>query len=395
MNQPAGWYVDPFNREQERYWDGRVWTMHERPPGSMDQTPPPGVAATPVSDAGAQPPGALTVSGSEGAPAPAGLAGGMAADHRPHRRRTMWLSGIAAAVLVVGGAAGVGAYVVLGGHSTASASEAVDNAATQSLNAQSADMALDLQVSAGGMNEHVTGSGAFDFANHTGSMTLTIPTGSSQDTEQVLEDGSTVYVSMPSVTAALLPGKSWISADASAFTSGDTGLGSGFNGAEDPASVLHQLQSEGDAVTSLGPTTFDGSSVNEYSVTIPLSQLENSLGQLPAQERQLAAGFLPSTITEKIYIGDDGLLRALVVPISFSFAGQSLSETLQMTLSNYGTPVSVTPPPADQVATLQQFEAAAGSSGAGALGGLGNSGDSGGTGNTGNTGLLSNSGNTA
>ncbi len=405
MNQPAGWYPDPFNREQDRFWDGKVWTMHVHAPGAIEDAPPPGFGtAVPAmqrqamtgqgpgspssSPAGDVPPGVTTWS-------PA-----VAPTTAPTHRRAMVLSGIAAALLVVGGVVGVGAYVVFGDHGSAAASEAVAKAVTQSLHEQTADMSLDVQISATGMNEHITGSGAFDFTTHSGTVSVNVPAGNEQMTEQVIEDGSTVYVSMPSQVGQLLPGKGWISVDASTFASGDDGgLGSGFNGIENPSALLHQLQSQGDPVDSLGLTTYDGTSVNEYSVTIPLSQLDKDLGQLPADDRQLASGLLPSSITEKVYIDGNGLLRGILLPISFSLSGHTLTETVQMSYSNYGTPVSVTAPPASEVATLQQLEAAEGSTGGSGLGGLGsgNTGDTGAAGNTGNTGVFGsgNTGNTA
>jgi Protein of unknown function (DUF2510) len=376
MNQPAGWCADPFNREQERYWDGKVWTAHVRPTGAAYDAPPPGLetavptGTTTHGQASAIPAGGASPAVTAWSPAAHALPAS------PPHRRAMVLSAIATAVLVVGG---VGAYLVLGDHHSAAASEAIAKAVTQSLNEQTADMSLDVQISAAGMSEHVTGNGAFDFSARSGTITVNVPSGNEQITEQVIEDSSTVYVSIPSQFGQLLSGKSWVSVDASTFASGnDDGLGSGFNGIEDPAALLHQLQSQGDPVDSLGPTTYDSTSVSGYSVTIPLSQLEKDLGQLPADDRQLASGLLPSSITEKVYIDSNGLLRGVVVPISFSLAGHTLSETVQMSYSNYGTPVSVTAPPANEVVTLQQLEAAAGSSGGGGLGGLG-------TGNTGNT----------
>jgi hypothetical protein len=30
-NPSAGWYTDPTNKLQERYWDGAQWTTQERP----------------------------------------------------------------------------------------------------------------------------------------------------------------------------------------------------------------------------------------------------------------------------------------------------------------------------------------------------------------------------
>jgi hypothetical protein len=77
-------------------------------------------------------------------------------------------------------------------------------------------------------------------------------------------------------------------------------------------------------------------------------------------------------------VTSDNLLKAIDMPLSFSAAGQTASMDMTMSFSNYGTPVNVTPPPADEVTPL-------GALGSGGLG-LGNSGSTGGTGNTGNTG---------
>jgi hypothetical protein len=30
---PPGWYPDPTSTDQNRYWDGRMWTAHVAPPG--------------------------------------------------------------------------------------------------------------------------------------------------------------------------------------------------------------------------------------------------------------------------------------------------------------------------------------------------------------------------
>ncbi len=204
MNQPAGWCADPFNREQERYWDGKVWTAHVRPPGAAHDAPPPGFeTAVPTVTSTHRPgPAYATPAGGASPTATAWSPGAhaMPASAPPPHRRAMVLSAIAAAVLVVGG---VGAYLVLGDHGSAAGSEAIANAVTQSLSEQTADMSLDVQISAAGMNEHVTGNGAFDFTTHSGTITVNVPAGDEQISEQVIEDSSTVYVSMPSQFAAI------------------------------------------------------------------------------------------------------------------------------------------------------------------------------------------------
>lgn len=42
MTHPAGWYPDPSNQTQQRYWDGQAWSEHTQPAAPM---PPPGVPA--------------------------------------------------------------------------------------------------------------------------------------------------------------------------------------------------------------------------------------------------------------------------------------------------------------------------------------------------------------
>lgn len=35
MTHPAGWYPDPSNQTQQRYWDGQSWSEHTRPAAPM------------------------------------------------------------------------------------------------------------------------------------------------------------------------------------------------------------------------------------------------------------------------------------------------------------------------------------------------------------------------
>ncbi|RMH78760.1 MAG: DUF2510 domain-containing protein [Actinomyces sp.] len=41
MSQPAGWYPDPENLDQLRYWDGAAWTEHRAPAHHGTGTAPP------------------------------------------------------------------------------------------------------------------------------------------------------------------------------------------------------------------------------------------------------------------------------------------------------------------------------------------------------------------
>ena len=257
--------------------------------------------------------------------------------------------GIAAAALVLV-AGGVSTAVVLGGSGNASAQEAVATAAAQTMNSQSADMSMSIDVSILGMHENVSANGAMDFAHKVGTMTMTIPVNGQQYTEQEIIDGSTVYVNIGGLGGGLAPAKPWVSENV-----GQLGNSSGLN-TLDPTSMLQQLQTAGGTVTSLGQTTYDGTSVTEYAATLPASAMMGEIGKLPSSLQQGVSGLNLPDMHMNIYVTQDHLLKALSVPsYSVSFSGQTMSMDMTMVLSNYGIPVNVTPPPADQVEPLSQL----------------------------------------
>jgi hypothetical protein len=259
-------------------------------------------------------------------------------------------------------------------------------------------MSMTLHIAGLGQDESITGNGAFDFTNQSGTFSVNLPDGAGNHaTEQIIYDGKTVYVnvsnllgSLGGLAGGLTQGKQWVSVDTSQFGSGNAGaLGGGLATFGNPDAMLQQLRSEGGTVTSLGPTTYDGTAVTEYSVELPPSDIEKGLGELPSSVRHALSSVGPSSIEAKVYVAHGNLLKAIDLPLSFGLAGQTMYEDMTMVFSNFGTPVTVTPPPASEVTPFSQFAG-------GALGGsgLGNSGNTGGGlfGNSGNTGNSGNSG---
>jgi hypothetical protein len=162
----------------------------------------------------------------------------------------------------------------------------------------------------------------------------------------------------------------------------------------DATALLHQLQSVGGSVTSLGQTFYDGTAVTEYQTTLPASALESGMGALSTSVRSSLGLNLPD-MTIDVYVTQDDLLKALVVPTySFDIAGSTISVDMTLVFSNYGTVVNVTPPPADQVEPLPQCGCASGNSGSTGNTGNGSSGVFGNSGSTGNTGSSGVSGST-
>jgi hypothetical protein len=253
------------------------------------------------------------------------------------------------AVVVVLVVVAVGAYLAFGANSKAGASEQVSNAARHTLHKKSVNLSFSMKVATPGAttaagSSGFSGTGAFDFASGSGTISLTAVGGGSQGTEQLVFVGKTVYVSFPGVSV-FEPGKSWISADSTQLGSVSLGIGSGASAFEqllaNPAASVHELQSSGLAVTALGASTYDGTPVQGYRVVLTRSATHGVAG---------AQG------SEILYITSKHLLRAIVVPVTVTAPGGAFTETFTMAFSNYGAPVTATPPPVTQVVSFTQYE---------------------------------------
>jgi hypothetical protein len=402
VGQAAGWYGDPFFRGQERYWNGRVWTQGTREAegagaGTVRSTPTliltenPTSSSTSTEDGPADPadeaearleaafasagklahveddppaeeppPQSFAPLGAPVRPVVTKKAAPRRAKRKAARLSRHAKGGVATALVLVAGCAS--AAFLLVGSGNAAAQVAVANAAAQTMNSQSADMSLSIDVSMLGVHESVGALGAFDFANKTGTMTMTIPVNGQQLSEQEILDGSTIYVNVGNLSTGLAPSTPWVSEDVGQADNSGSGLNT-----MDPTAMLQQLQTSGGTVTSLGLTTYQGTSVTEYQATLPSSALMGEMGQLPSSAQQGDAGLNLPDMQMDIYVTQDNLLKALVLPsYSVSFSGQTMTMDMTLVLSNYGTPVTVTPPPADQTEPISQLG-----------GGLGNSGTTG------------------
>ncbi len=96
-----------------------------------------------------------------------------------------------------------------------------------------------------------------------------------------------------------------------------------------------------------GTETLDGVETTHYTATIDLAkvaQLQGAEGQ--AFVNRLNAAGAPTSIPLDVWIGnDDGLVHKLTVDEAL----QGVTVDLTLTISDYGTDVTVTAPPADQV----------------------------------------------
>ncbi len=272
---------------------------------------------------------------------------------KSHRRSL--IIAVAAVVIVL---AGLGAYLFLGRNTTkggggGGASNVVAAAAKATVHQKTAHVAIDVKVSTPGLGQiqGSSGVGDFDLAKNQGTLALSVPgVPPPGDEQQLVFDKKTVYVNLGSELSAVLPGKTWLSAEVLQMGSATQSVGTSLSGFErmvgNPSGSLRQLKGQGTKVVSLGNSTFDGTSVQGYTVTLSSEDVNRTADLVPA-----------SHTTETVYIAD-GLIKAIVIPTTQSIGGQLLNQNTFIVLSNYGAPVTVTTPPSSQVATIAQYQAA-------------------------------------
>ena len=215
-------------------------------------------------------------------------------------------------------------------------------------------------TSASPVSFSISGQGAFDFKNRVGQMALTIPAtqGSQGGAVQLRLIGTDLYFSAPQI-AALDGGKPWVHVDASRYeqrqgqSAGPLG---GFSDG-DPTHVLSMLEQMSGAVTVVGTANVDGVPTTEYQGTIDLtgsSSSKSSSGSGDAGSSTSSTVLSPA-IAQALGLTDipvdvwiDGAGRARRVQTSFAIFGLTIKA--QEGFGSFGAPVSVTAPPAGDVA---------------------------------------------
>ena len=174
---------------------------------------------------------------------------------------------------------------------------------------------------------------------------------------EVVTDGSDAYVKVGSLGSILgaTSDKSWIK------VSGHDGDGAATGtSVADGTEVLELLGQAGD-VTTVGTETVRGVDTTHYRGTLDVAA---ALGQLPADEQGKLSdrldqlGIDPKAISfpVDVWIGQDDLVRRVQLGVDGSTLpgspADAASGTVTIELYDFGAPVDITVPPADQVFTL-------------------------------------------
>ncbi len=256
-----------------------------------------------------------------------------------------------------------GAAAVVAGCGVQKTIDPVAAAATKTENAGGAKLAMTVGVTADGKTFNATANGVFDKDQGDLTMDLSDALGAaglqgadgSVELRYLEESGApVVYLNMPFLSSRLPTGQSWIRLD---LEKAGKSLGVDLNqlmgqAGQNPSDVLDMLRASG-SVQEVGTETVNGDSTTHYEATIDLAKAAGRLGDRAQQLVQnLIAQGAPSSIPVDVWIGDDGLVRKLTLDESLSAQGHSADVKLDLELSDYGTTVNVTAPPADQTLDL-------------------------------------------
>lgn len=269
---------------------------------------------------------------------------------RRNRRRALPVAALAATVAIAGGtyAATRGSdSTVDQARPAASVTQLVHGAASSVEQAKSSKFAMTMDMQFAGQSMQITGDGAFDYKSQAGDITMTIP---SAGTMRMVMEPGTLYMKMSGELAEGLPGgKPWLKIDLDKL-----GQMSGI----DLQSLMEQAQQQNPAenlkmltdaagITVVGHEKVRGTPTTHYAGQVTMADMAKFYkGQLADQLDQLGSRIAKQAIPVDVWIGDDGLPRRMAM--SFAVEG-TMTMKMQMDMFDFGTPVHVSPPPADQV----------------------------------------------
>ena len=252
---------------------------------------------------------------------------------------------------------------------SAADAQAVAAALARTQAAGSARIMTSSEVGTGEHNVPVNASGTVGFANKSADLTETLPGG--QGTGETRFVNGVLYERLPGdLVSRLSGGKPWISLDVAKLSQqGDGSLQQLMTDSPtDPTQMLGFLQGAG-SVTKDGQDTVGGVPTTHYTVLIDLDKAgaqQGSVGKHAIQALEAEIG--SHTMPAQVWIDNQGRLRKITMHETLSGAPASTTDdhgtdqensghvsfSFTATLSDFGVPVTVTAPPADQVADLTQ-----------------------------------------
>jgi hypothetical protein len=263
------------------------------------------------------------------------------------------------------------AVVALGDRGATVGPEAVAQAAERTGNVEGLRFSLTGQMNvpkAGSVS--FTGSGVSDLRNERGRVTMDMSDFAEQAaaagapvngdwTMEMVFDRRTLYMKW-ALLAPGLGGKSWMKLDLERLAEA-AGVDSGLLRAEqqqggDPAATLRYLRAVSEDVEELGTEEVRGAETTHYRTTVDLRRYPDLL---PPDRRELARRSIERIIEQtgndtmdvEVWVGEDELVRRVkwAQSIRSPAAGDAVEAAFTCDFYDFGTPVTVEPPPDEEV----------------------------------------------
>jgi hypothetical protein len=239
-----------------------------------------------------------------------------------------------------------------GGGGSASPS---DIAGAAKKTARSGSLEADFAISGAGLNGN--GSGVFNTGeSRSGQLTMTVTAGGRQIPVETIVTGNVLYMRSSVFAQTLTEGKQWIKVDlAELAKQRGTDLSSFLNASPTPTNALAYLAGASD-VKKVGSESVQGTKTTHYEVTVDLQRAASrAKGTVRASlERAISQSRL-KTLPLDVWVDGSGYIRKVNYE---ERAGGGQPAEVTMELHDFGTSVSIKPPPSgsvvDLMKTLQQ-----------------------------------------
>ena len=267
---------------------------------------------------------------------------------------------------------------LLTGCGGASVGPSLAAAATKSSSAQTMKLDLTLTMNNAQLPQplRMTATAAADNANHRVDMNIDMSQFASSlgqanvnpadwKGEEVADLSSgqlVIYMRLPFMTKLLgKNAKPWIKINLNAV---GKQLGLDFsqftNLSANPAQILDWLRATSGSIKKVGTETVDGAKTTHYHATIDLAKYPNLV---PAERRAAVRKAINTlvklahvhTFPVDAWVGADGLIRKMHMTINEKIRGQTLGTDMSMRFHDFGAPVNVTLPPADQTVDISSL----------------------------------------
>jgi hypothetical protein len=249
-------------------------------------------------------------------------------------------------------AAGCGAQ-----DSVKNAVDPVAQAATNTANAGSVQVAMSGKISAAGQEVPLKGGGVFDLKRKLGQITMTtnVPGQGDVRVEEII-DGLVIYMRTDALAQALPSGKKWLKIDlveAGRQSGVDIGALQQLGGSGDPTQFLSYLAKAGD-VRKVGSEDINGTPTTHYHATIDFAKLAKSAGGAADSVRQLQKLTGQKSLPTDIWIDGSQRVRRQTVAISTQ-RPVPIDFDLTIDYERFGVPVDVHAPAASETADAAEL----------------------------------------